>query len=161
MSQTENAKKILEEIQEKSKVEFPNYLNYQKKTYKFDGLNLKKTDYDNSFRKNFKVLESSVDYASYKPTVSDVHNFEAGAGTSNNVPLYDFPDGKDTGERMYALRRLGLDITELEAIKKSLESEKSKMMKETKEKVSDLLEEMKLETMLNQGASSTDTPNEK
>lgn len=160
MSQTENAQNVFDNIQEKNSVGFPNYLNYQKKTFKFDGLNLKKTDYDNDFRKNFKVLASSVDYSSYKPTVSDVHNFEAGAGTSNNVPLYDFPDGKDTGERMYALRRLGLDITELEAIKKSLESEKSKMMKETKEKVSDLLEEMKLERILNQGASSTDTPND-
>lgn len=160
MAQTDNAKNILENIQGKKSVGFPNYLNYEKKTYKFDGLNLVKSNYNNDFRRKFKVLNSCVDYASYKPTVSDVHNFESGAGTSNNVPLYDFPDGKDTGERMYALRRLGLDITELEAIKKSLESEKSKMMKETKEKVSDLLEEMKLEKMISEGASSTDTPNE-
>ena len=67
---------------------------------------------------------SVVDKSAFRPSVNDVHNFSGGSDT---VGLYDFPDGKDTGFRLGALRDLGADPTEISStrdrLKNSVETE--------------------------------------
>lgn len=64
--------------------------------------------------------DSVVDKSSFRPNVNDVHNFTG--GSSGMVPLYEFPDGKDNGLRLGAIRSLGADIAEIDATRNALEN---------------------------------------
>nr|CAI9751056.1 hypothetical protein YJOPZNRJ_YJOPZNRJ_CDS_0010 [Microvirus sp.] len=60
--------------------------------------------------------ESNTDKSKFRPDVLKLREF-LGAGTQNQVPQYDFPDGKDNGSRVASvLRDKGLDITEVDAL---------------------------------------------
>lgn len=85
--------------------------------------------------------DSVVDKSSFRPNVDDVHNFTG--GNSGMTPLYEFPDGKDTGLRLGAMRSLGSDITEIDATKKALENAVSEQKAEFSQIVSDELKAVK------------------
>lgn len=64
--------------------------------------------------------ESNTDTSTWKPDVSSIRAF---LGNPNNKKkmLYDFPDGKDTGETVQTfIRSKGLDITEVETAEKRI-----------------------------------------
>lgn len=75
---------------------------------------------------NVTFDDSCVDKTKFRPNVNDVHNYTGG---TNNIPLYDFEDGKDTGLRLGSLRSNGADITELKRsealLKQNVENQKS------------------------------------
>lgn len=85
--------------------------------------------------------DSVVDKSSFRPNVDDVHNFTG--GNSGMVPLYEFPDGKDTGLRLGAMRSLGSDITEISATKKALENSVSEQKLEFDQVVADEIKAIK------------------
>lgn len=60
---------------------------------------------------------SNTDISFYRPDISAVRAFAGNPSGSNMRGLYDFPDGKDTGQRMMMiLRDKSLDPTEIEKI---------------------------------------------
>lgn len=69
--------------------------------------------------------ESNTDKSFFRPDISQTRAFLGSQVGSNRVGLYDFPDGKDTGETAQtAIREKGLDITEIDVM---LEKQKAKM----------------------------------
>lgn len=61
--------------------------------------------------------ETNTDTSLYRPDVSTVRAFAGNPHGSNMTGLYDFKDGKDTGDRiMMYLRDKSLDITEIDRI---------------------------------------------
>lgn len=78
---------------------------------------------------------SLTDKTSFKPKVSDLHNYVS--GQSNLNPLYDFNDGKDTGLKAYRLRQLGLDLAEVEVIRNEMLQEINKGKDKLKQELSD------------------------
>lgn len=73
----------------------------------------------NEVKQSFILSEFSLtDKTSFKPKVSDLHNYVT--GQSNLNPLYDFNDGKDNGLKAYRLRQLGLDLAEIEVIRNEM-----------------------------------------
>lgn len=64
--------------------------------------------------------QSNTDSTFYRPSIDSVRSGSVG---SPRVGLYDFPDGKDTGERYQPIvRNLGIDITEVNSILDNLTS---------------------------------------
>lgn len=57
--------------------------------------------------------ERFVDETNWRPDSDIVRNHLLGAGVSSGVPVFDFPDGKDSGFR--PMRDIGADITEIDA----------------------------------------------
>lgn len=91
--------------------------------------------------------ESNTDKSTYRPDISIAR---AQAGMSNKTLIYDFSDGKDTGETVQTyIRQPGLDVTEVDAAinrlnqnfedKVNADLEKQKADKHAK-KVSDVLD---------------------
>lgn len=67
--------------------------------------------------KNFG--DSNTDLSSWRPEIS-IARAQAGASAGKKL-LYDFPDGKDTGEFIQTyIRSPGLDITEVETAQKRM-----------------------------------------
>lgn len=65
--------------------------------------------------------ESNTDTSTWRPDLSVARAFLGSAGASNKQMLYDFPDGKDTGETVQTfIRTKGLDITEIESAEKRI-----------------------------------------
>lgn len=61
--------------------------------------------------------KSNTDRSAYRPTISDVRAFAGSDKGSSLQGQYDFPDGKDTGDRVQMLlRQKGLDQTEIDKI---------------------------------------------
>lgn len=59
--------------------------------------------------------ESNTDKSFYRPDVSQVRSFLGTGMQSSKKLMYDFPDGKDTGEEVQTfVRNKGLDITEVD-----------------------------------------------
>lgn len=110
-------------------------LRYSRKS---DG-SLKRSDIKVSTRKAFD--DSVVDSSAFRPNVDDVHNFTGGG--SNMTPLYEFPDGKDTGLRLGAMRSLGADITEIDATKKALQATVDNQKKQFEQDVADTIKDIK------------------
>lgn len=82
--------------------------------------------------------ESATDKASYRPDISSARSFAGsiGSGTSSQVGVYDFPDGKDTGRTIQTfLRNRGLDVTEIEAASTWLKDNAQKLVDEDNEKM--------------------------
>lgn len=82
--------------------------------------------YNNSFKsKPIHYLlddfgESNTDISTWRPDVSSIRAF-LGNPNNNKTLLYDFPDGKDTGETVQTfIRSKGLDITEVETAEKRI-----------------------------------------
>lgn len=94
--------------------------------------------YSNSFKaKELHIMTkdfgaSNTDKSFYVPNVATARS-TLGSGTmSNTVGLYDFPDGKDTGDRIQVLlRQKGLDMAEIdrigEILKSQVESDKTSL----------------------------------
>lgn len=69
--------------------------------------------------------ESNTDKSFFRPDISQTRAFLGSQMGSNRVGLYDFPDGKDTGETAQTvIRSKGLDITEVDAL---IQKHKAKM----------------------------------
>lgn len=69
--------------------------------------------------------ESNTDKSFFRPDISQTRAFLGSQMGSNRVGLYDFPDGKDTGETAQtAIRSKGLDITEVDVM---IQKQKAKM----------------------------------
>lgn len=84
--------------------------------------------------------ESNTDKSFFRPDISSTRAFLGSMQGSNRVGLYDFPDGKDTGETFQTfIRDKALDITEVDSainkVKSKLEEdiEKQKADKKAKE----------------------------
>lgn len=74
---------------------------------------------------------SVTDKTSYRPDISSARAFAAsvGAGTSGKVGVYDFPDGKDTGDTLMTfLRSKALDVTEIDQVMNQLMQAKDNMI---------------------------------
>lgn len=64
--------------------------------------------------------DSNTDISTWKPDISSIRAF-LGNPTNRKTLLYDFPDGKDTGEFVQTfIRSKGLDITEIETAEKRI-----------------------------------------
>lgn len=84
-----------------------------------------KTDYVPPMVTDFG--KSNTDKSSYRPDSSLIPPFLAQGARSSKDFVYDFPDGKDTGDSSYVvtyLRRKDLDITEVDA---AIAREKSRL----------------------------------
>lgn len=82
--------------------------------------------------------ESNTDTTKWKPSVVQVRSFVSSTSSSHKTLLYDFPDGKDTGETIQTfLRQPGLDITEIETAEKRITQiiESKKLSDEEKNKL--------------------------
>lgn len=87
---------------------------------------MKVQHYSNSFQADKKVKhhqltkdfgESNTDKTFYRPDISSARALAGAAGSTGRVGLYDFKDGKDTGDYlMVILRKKGLDPTEISKI---------------------------------------------
>lgn len=89
--------------------------------------------YSNSFRaKELHVMtkdfgESNTDRSFYVPDVATARSTLGSGVMSHSVGVYDFPDGKDTGERIQSiLRQKGLDMTEIDRVGEILKSQVDK-----------------------------------
>lgn len=94
--------------------------------------------YSNSFKaKDLHVMtkdfgKSNTDKSFYVPEVANARS-TLGSGTMpKTVGVYDFPDGKDTGDRIQTiLRQKGLDVAEIdrigEILKSQVESDKTSL----------------------------------
>lgn len=94
--------------------------------------------YSNSFKaKILHVMtkdfgKSNTDKSFFVPEVASARS-TLGSGTMpKSVGLYDFPDGKDTGDRIQSiLRQKGLDVAEIdrigEILKSQVESDKTSL----------------------------------
>lgn len=80
-------------------------------------------------RLELKYGESVTDISKWIPGSDSPHTNNG----SQFSPLYDFPDGKDTGIDLSYTRQPGLDITEVDAIAKSLSSDVMNKVKELAE----------------------------
>lgn len=89
--------------------------------------------------------ESGTDKTSYRPDISSARAFagSVGVGTSSNVGVFDFPDGKDNGMTIQTfLRNRGLDLTEINSAfnwlkdnaQKLVDEDNKKMISELKDK---------------------------
>lgn len=90
--------------------------------------------YNNSF-KGFKPPicrdfgDSNTDKSTYRPDLSLARAYQ---GAQNKKLIYDFNDGKDTGETVQTyVRSKGLDITEIETAQKRI----TQIIEDKKEKV--------------------------
>lgn len=80
--------------------------------------------YSNSFVNESSHWQMTIDFGKtntdtsmYRPDVSTVRAFAGNPRGSNMTGLYDFQDGKDTGDRiMLYLRDKSLDVTEIDRI---------------------------------------------
>lgn len=74
---------------------------------------------------------SVTDKTSYRPDISSARAFASSVGVgSNRVGVYDFPDGKDTGETLMTfLRSKSLDVTEIDQVMNDLIASKNNMIK--------------------------------
>lgn len=107
--------------------------------------NIKVRHYSNVFENPFPSYvppsdygESATDKASYRPDISSARAFAGsiGAGTSSNVGVFDFPDGKDNGMTIQTfLRNRGLDITEIDSASNWLNDNAQKLVDEDNEKM--------------------------
>lgn len=82
--------------------------------------------------------ESATDKTSYRPDISSARAFagSVGAGTSSNVGVFDFPDGKDNGMTIQTfLRNRGLDITEIDSASNWLKDNAQKLVDEDNKKM--------------------------
>lgn len=67
--------------------------------------------------------KSCTDKSFFRPDISQTRVFLGSMMGSNRVGLYDFPDGKDTGETAQTMiRSKGLDITEVDSMLKAQEN---------------------------------------
>lgn len=103
---------------------------------------MKVLHYNNSFKSDplHQLLsdfgESATDTTTWRPELSIIHSQAQGA--SSKRFLYDFPDGKDNGERVQTfIRNKGLDVTEIDnALNTVAESTENKVA-EAKKKLKD------------------------
>lgn len=111
--------------------------------------------------------ESNTDTTTWKPDISDVRAFLGNPSASKKQLLYDFPDGKDTGEFVQTfIRSKGLDITEIETAekrvtqiienKKQLDKEKVDNENRRKQDLKDLSDSIK--SVDNSDSSTSSTP---
>lgn len=85
---------------------------------------MKVRHYSNSFTNKNKHWQMTQDFGDtntdtsmYRPDISTVRAFAGNPHGSNMTGLYDFKDGKDTGDRiMMYLRDKSLDVTEIDRI---------------------------------------------
>lgn len=89
--------------------------------------------YSNSFKgKELHVMTkdfgpSNTDKSFYIPEVSSARSTLGSGVSQNRVGVYDFPDGKDTGQRIQVLlRQKGLDLAEIDRIGEILQSQVDK-----------------------------------
>lgn len=94
--------------------------------------------YSNSFAaKELHVMTkdfgpSNTDKSFYTPEVVNARSTLGSGVSQKRVGVYDFPDGKDTGERIQViLRQKGLDVAEIDRIgailKSQVESDKTSL----------------------------------
>lgn len=70
----------------------------------------------------FGFGESNTDKSFFRPDISSARSLVAGSA-SDRVGVYDFQDGKDTGDRIQViLRQKGLDLTEIDKIGEILQN---------------------------------------
>lgn len=92
---------------------------------------------NNAFSK-IKYGDSVVDKSKFRPTLVNNGNGQRVVGVSRQG-VYDFEDGKDTGLRYGVIRNLGADITEIDSVKQILEKTVDKSIKDSREKVQEVL----------------------
>lgn len=86
--------------------------------------------YSNSFKaKELHIMtkdfgSSNTDKSFYVPEVASARSTLGSGVSPNRVGVYDFPDGKDTGDRIQVLlRQKGLDLAEIDRIGEILKSQ--------------------------------------
>ena len=109
--------------------------------------------------------ESNTDKSSYRPDLSLARAYQ---GAQNKKLLYDFNDGKDTGEFVQTfIRSKGLDITEVETAEKRMtqiiEDKKEAAKKDKKDSearkkfISDLSDSLKQQSQDNTTSEQNST----
>lgn len=87
--------------------------------------------------------ESNTDKSFYRPDISSARASMGSSIGSNRTGLYDFDDGKDTGETIQTiLRTKGLDPTEIHALEIRIEQNIQDKKEQDKESVAKKLREM-------------------
>lgn len=136
-------------------------------------MKIKVKRYNNAFKSEpiHQLLEdfgeSNTDTSTWKPDVSTIRAFLGNPSSSKKTLLYDFPDGKDTGEFVQTfIRSKGLDITEIESAekrvvqiienKKQLDKEKVDNENQRKQDLKDLSDSIK--SVDNSDSSTSSTP---
>lgn len=86
-------------------------------------LGIKVRTYGNVFASDVKwnhfddFGETNTDRSRWRPEISVLNAFAGSQQNSNKTLVYDFPDGKDTGETIQTtLRSPGLDVTEVDSM---------------------------------------------
>lgn len=91
--------------------------------------------------------ESNTDTSSYRPDIS-VARAEAGRLSGKRL-IYDFNDGKDTGETvMTFIRQKGLDITEVDAAVARVKSNIDESIEDSKKKLKESEKAAKVDKMI-------------
>lgn len=113
------------------------------------GINVK--HYSNSFKGVKPPIcrdygESNTDKSTYRPDLSLARAYQ---GAQNKKLIYDFDNGKDTGETVQTfVRSKGLDVTEIETAQKRItqiiedKTEKAKLDKESAEAQSKFINDL-------------------
>ena len=104
---------------------------------------------------NSKFGNSCVQKKKYISDRVRINNQEVTTG-NNRTALYTMPGGVDNGVRYSALyEHSGLDITEINAVKQSLESTKKKVEKAVKEEMEKQLNELPKANVTNKNPDGT------
>lgn len=80
---------------------------------------------------------SVVDFSDWRPNIDTVSTLDLRG--SNRTPLYDYPDGKDSGLDLTYLRSPSRDITEIDEMKNKLSKSVDSGMKELNEAIKEEL----------------------
>lgn len=87
-----------------------------------------------------EYAESVTDKSFFRPELGDIRSKLGNLAGANVHGVYDFPDGKDTGDTVATtLRNKGLDRTEIDAMYSSMKSN----LEDKKKIDKDMLEQMK------------------
>lgn len=87
----------------------------------------------------FEYADSVTDKSFFRPELGDIRSKLGNLAGANVHGVYDFPDGKDTGDTVATtLRNKGLDRTEVDAMYQSMKSN----LEDKKKLDEDLLKQM-------------------
>lgn len=100
--------------------------------------------------------ESNTDKSTYRP---DISLARAQAGASSKTLLYDFSDGKDTGETVQTyIRQKGLDVTEVDAAMQRLNDNFDENVKSELESQDKKKRQKKLDDVMDKALSEQNNP---
>lgn len=147
---------MAKDVKEKQSLSFARSVRHYSSTFTFPLVHQMTKDFG----------ESNTDLTNWKPKVADIRAFLGSPNSKRKQFLYDFPDGKDTGDTVQTfLRSPGLDITEIDAAEKRITQivEYKKASDADKEALSaqqkELLDTIKgVKDSLSKGDSTSESP---